>query len=162
MNMDMDQLRTWRLPNGGHHIHEHPSGDVQMMDNEGVELTLDRDRPISIGKICAAPVDVDRWTPIAIDHVFILANRFGLDVALANGDRYKAALDQPVDVFTEYRVEWSIDISARNPKDAAQKCREVQLDPASWATRFEVHEADSDRFYIVDLLDDDHGQPLRT
>jgi hypothetical protein len=38
----------------------------------------------------------------------------------------------------EYMVRWSIDIEAGSPEEAAQKAREIQLDPRSHATVFEV------------------------
>jgi len=38
----------------------------------------------------------------------------------------------------EYRVRWSIDITATSAKKAARIARRIQLDPKSMATYFEV------------------------
>lgn len=54
-----------------------------------------------------------------------------------------------------YRVEWSIDIVADSPREAAQKAREIQLRAESRATVFDVIEHDSnDEGHTIDLLDD--------
>lgn len=37
-----------------------------------------------------------------------------------------------------YRVTWTIDVDAKSPKAAAKKAREMQRDPESTATVFEV------------------------
>jgi hypothetical protein len=37
-----------------------------------------------------------------------------------------------------YKVMWEIDISADSPEEAAKRAREIQLDPESWATVFDV------------------------
>ena len=37
-----------------------------------------------------------------------------------------------------YRVTWNIDIEADTPEDAARQAREIQLDPTSMATVFDV------------------------
>ena len=38
-----------------------------------------------------------------------------------------------------YHVQWSIEIEAESPREAAEKSREIQLDPESVATVFDVH-----------------------
>lgn len=49
-----------------------------------------------------------------------------------------------------YEVIWRIDIDADSPEDAARRAREVQLDPNSLATCFEV--IDSEGAWVsVDL-----------
>ena len=37
-----------------------------------------------------------------------------------------------------YRVVWEIDISATGPVEAAERAREIQRDPQSWATVYRV------------------------
>ena len=37
-----------------------------------------------------------------------------------------------------YRVKWDIDIQADTPREAAQKALEIQRDPESIATMFDV------------------------
>lgn len=38
----------------------------------------------------------------------------------------------------KYLVVWTIDIEADTAQEAAKKARDIQLDPESWATAFEV------------------------
>lgn len=40
--------------------------------------------------------------------------------------------------MTEFRIAWGIDIDAETPAEAVRKAREIQLDPDSAATVFEV------------------------
>ena len=40
--------------------------------------------------------------------------------------------------MTEYLVSWLINIDANTPEEAAAKAREIQLDPHSMATIFDV------------------------
>ena len=40
----------------------------------------------------------------------------------------------------EYRVKWEIDVIAGSMKEAAERAREIQLDPDSTAVVFEVRE----------------------
>lgn len=54
----------------------------------------------------------------------------------------------------EFIVNWSIDIDAEGPIDAAEKVREILLDPENTASAFEVVDETGKRF-AVDLLDDD-------
>lgn len=42
------------------------------------------------------------------------------------------------DVDSEYRITWTIDVSARSPEEAARKAREIQLRKDSIADVFEV------------------------
>ena len=45
-----------------------------------------------------------------------------------------------------YRVVWTIDLDATSPEVAAEMARDIQRDPASIATVFEVfEECDNDR-----------------
>ena len=37
-----------------------------------------------------------------------------------------------------YRVVWEIDIPATGPVEAAERAREIQRDPQSWATVYRV------------------------
>ena len=55
--------------------------------------------------------------------------------------------------MTMYSVVWAIDVEADSPKEAAQQCREMQLDPASTATVFDVADCRGMGVYIVDLED---------
>ena len=41
-----------------------------------------------------------------------------------------------------YRVEWTIDVSAEGPIGAARQARAIQQDPQSIATVFDVYEED--------------------
>jgi hypothetical protein len=41
----------------------------------------------------------------------------------------------------EYQVNWTIDIDANSPEEAACLAQEIQRDPKSWATHFEVYDA---------------------
>lgn len=43
-------------------------------------------------------------------------------------------------LMPDYRVRWEIDIDADSPREAAEKAREIQLDPESTAIVFEVSE----------------------
>jgi len=45
-----------------------------------------------------------------------------------------------------YRVTWVIDLEADSPEEAARKALEIQRDPDSTATVFEVQEHHQDRF----------------
>lgn len=49
----------------------------------------------------------------------------------------------------EYRVTWTIEVSAASAEDAARQAREIQLDPASTATVFHVAPAEA---VTVDLI----------
>jgi hypothetical protein len=40
--------------------------------------------------------------------------------------------------MSEYKVTWTIDLDAKSPRDAARKALEIQRDPDSTATCFEV------------------------
>jgi hypothetical protein len=40
--------------------------------------------------------------------------------------------------MTTYRVQWTIDIEAKSPQEAAQLARNIQLNPHSTATIFDV------------------------
>lgn len=50
-----------------------------------------------------------------------------------------------------YEVAWTIDIYADDPEEAAAKALEVQRDPESIATVFEVHDAESGDVHTIDL-----------
>ena len=43
----------------------------------------------------------------------------------------------------EYRVYWTIDVSASSPRDAAEFAQEIRQDPRSIATVFEVQRIDT-------------------
>ena len=55
--------------------------------------------------------------------------------------------------MTAFLVTWEIDIDADTPAEAAAKARAIQLDPASSATVFTVHEHDGEAI-IIDVEDD--------
>ena len=54
-----------------------------------------------------------------------------------------------------YVVSWTIDIWADNPKEAAAKAREVQLDAQSTATFFTVADPETNQRQTFDLLEDE-------
>ena len=49
-----------------------------------------------------------------------------------------------------YRIVWEIDLDALNPGQAARLAREVQLDPTSTATVFEVTNRKTGRRWTAD------------
>ena len=54
--------------------------------------------------------------------------------------------------MAEYTVSWTIDaIDAKTPVDAARLALEIQRDPGSTATVFEVKDSDTKKLYIIDL-----------
>lgn len=58
-----------------------------------------------------------------------------------------------------YQVRWEIDVEAKSPEAAALQAREIQLDPFSRSTVFDVMQpdlhtpADTPVTFIVDLED---------
>lgn len=50
-----------------------------------------------------------------------------------------------------YEVAWTIDIYADDPDEAAAKALEIQRDPESIATVFEVHDTVSDEVHTIDV-----------
>lgn len=54
----------------------------------------------------------------------------------------------------DYRVAWVIDIPAGSPQEAAEKALEIQRDPESWATVFEVTDYRG-KTTEIDLMGDD-------
>ena len=60
--------------------------------------------------------------------------------------------------MTNYLVRWEISIEAETPKEAAKQAYEIQQDPQSTATIFEVfkdyYESASPESTIVDLMKD--------
>jgi len=59
--------------------------------------------------------------------------------------------------MTEYRVEWFIDIEAEGPKEAAQEALNIQRDPNSIATSFEVYLLHNGQFVNVFDLSEEEG-----
>ena len=53
-----------------------------------------------------------------------------------------------------YHVEWTIDIEADGPAEAAERAREIQQDPESIATVFRVTDGDWHSWH-VDLTEKD-------
>lgn len=51
----------------------------------------------------------------------------------------------------EYYVEWSINITAGSPAEAAEEAQRIQRDLDSVATVFDVYE-DGDAYHRIDLL----------
>ena len=55
--------------------------------------------------------------------------------------------------MNEYYVVWPIHIAANSAREAAQKALEIQRDPTSIATCFEVTDTETQRATTVDLDD---------
>lgn len=53
----------------------------------------------------------------------------------------------------EFRVRWEIDIEAASPREAAQEVLDIQRDPQSIATVFEVTDRSTDQTTTIDLHD---------
>lgn len=51
-----------------------------------------------------------------------------------------------------YLVSWSIDVDAASPEEAAQKAQDIQKDPESIATYFDVLDVHSGETKQIDLL----------
>lgn len=51
-----------------------------------------------------------------------------------------------------YLVSWSIDIAADSPEEAAKKAQDIQRDPESTATYFDVLDVLSGETKQIDLL----------
>ena len=60
--------------------------------------------------------------------------------------------------MTDYYIEWSIDLEADSPRDAARKALEIMRDPASIATCFNVYDEDGNPV-AVDLMEDEQIAP---
>jgi hypothetical protein len=56
-----------------------------------------------------------------------------------------------------YLVEWSIDIDADSPQEAARLALETQRDPNSTAVMFYVRTDEHPSGTMVDLLDEEEG-----
>lgn len=70
----------------------------------------------------------------------IKTNRAGVGAS----KRYQRATDTTIvprraDVLREYCVTWTIDLDASSPEEAARLALEIQRDPTSIATVFDVH-----------------------
>ena len=50
-----------------------------------------------------------------------------------------------------YRITWDIDIDAANPATAARRARQIQLDPESTATVFDVANRKTGRRWQADI-----------
>lgn len=55
--------------------------------------------------------------------------------------------------MTSYRVTWTIDVDAENATAAAREALEIQRDPNSIATVFEVKSPAGHRARVIDLTD---------
>jgi hypothetical protein len=55
-------------------------------------------------------------------------------------------------LMTTYSIKWEIEIDAKTPEDAARKALEIQRDPASIATVFDVYEKEGNHT-CIDLLE---------
>jgi len=53
----------------------------------------------------------------------------------------------------QYRVRWEIDIDAKNEVEASKMAREIQLDPNSTATIFEVSEVQGKFIGLAEKVD---------
>ena len=58
-------------------------------------------------------------------------------------------------MVTQYVVTWVVDIEATNPREAALKAQQMQRDPESIATVFDIENKKSGAKTTVDLLLDD-------
>lgn len=60
-----------------------------------------------------------------------------------------------------YRVIWEIDIEAESPEDAAREAMLIQHDPTSWASVFDVYDADGNQTQVdlsaIDEFEYDNG-----
>lgn len=69
----------------------------------------------------------------------------------------KAAKASAEPAMRDFRVRWTVDVPARSPEEAARKAYEMQQDPESTATLFDVHEwkkgKPGDLTVVVDVLD---------
>jgi hypothetical protein len=52
---------------------------------------------------------------------------------------------------TTYTVEWTIEVEADSPREAAQRALDIQRDPLSNTTFFSTHNWDTDEETDVDL-----------
>lgn len=59
--------------------------------------------------------------------------------------------------MTDYRVTWSIDITADSPVEAARLALAIQRDPRSTATVFNVQGDGDSRGLTINLADEDSG-----
>jgi hypothetical protein len=57
--------------------------------------------------------------------------------------------------MTTYSITWEIEIDAKTPEEAARKVLEIQRDPASIATVFDVYDNKDGNCTRVDLLEQD-------
>lgn len=60
------------------------------------------------------------------------------------------------DAESEYRITWTIDVSARSPEEAARKAREIQLRQDSVADVFEVQSGSETHHVDLSELDGRH------
>ena len=54
----------------------------------------------------------------------------------------------------EYKVSWEIEVTAENPRDAAEQVLKIQQDQDSLAKVFFVQPADDTDHFTIDLMDD--------
>lgn len=54
--------------------------------------------------------------------------------------------------MTTYNIKWEIEIDAKTPEEAARKALEIQRDPASLATVFDIYDEEGNHTR-VDLLE---------
>lgn len=60
----------------------------------------------------------------------------------------------------EYRVSWTIDVSADSPEEAAKEALKIQRDPESIAVMFKVCERGRAKLFgttFVDLMEGNYG-----
>lgn len=60
----------------------------------------------------------------------------------------------------EFLVSWEVNINAVDALSAAKQARQIQLDPESGASIYEVLEEESDTKFTVDLLEEDEDAVL--
>lgn len=59
--------------------------------------------------------------------------------------------------MAEYIVRWEIQLDAETPKKAAERALEIQRDPASIATFFEVVKHSTREIKYIDLGEESHA-----
>ncbi len=108
---------------------------------------------LSTGHERAIETDGGKLPPLSAEEIDALCAH----IARMNHDQSPSTVDHEVGTgATSYRVAWLIDVEADSPQEAAVNARQIQLDPESLATVFEVECAEGTRFCID--LDDSEEQ----
>ena len=97
-------------------------------------------------------MDGVEWTPDTLDEI--------AQVMIQAGYRIRNLDDIDTPKPKEFRAEWSIDVDAASPEEAADDALKIQRDPNSSALIFKVTPADASPYdgctgpVFVDLLED--------